>query len=322
MYTFQLLLPFLSTYILSNYIPFSKLPEKIRNKLPGLLWPDYWITKNIYQSEAVSTTDIASLSKKRPSPQLLLKMDNIMTSHMQDFLLLLTFGLCSPVLAIVIGLSIYISILHVRFIVGRFVLWRHPGLSSLISNLQDAPVSGRPSSRPLPSSRPNSRTSSVSVYQSDIGLIALTMALSDLGRSYHQVLWVIVWNSCLFWALLSWDIAGDEVGWNHCIWVPFLSIGHIVLMRIVIQTKRKYEDRFMKTETSADLIISDLHERGSVDIEELEENRKTVLTSPISPFSSIHAADASPSRSHLPSSITSPMTINQNMGIELNTPLS
>jgi hypothetical protein len=287
-YSIQLLLPLLSSLLLSRWVSYPSLPLAIRKKLPGVLWPHHWLAKN---SAGLSDS---SLSQQRPAPRLLLRMDTIMTGHMQDLLILLTFGLCCPLLALVIGASVLSSILNVRLMIGRFILLRHPALKDLSpmsaqtnrssalmfrpsqpssSSLILRPTSLRWSSPPSPS-----RPASLRVSQSDISLVALTTALSDLGRSYHQVLWVIVWSSCFFWTFLSWDIGGDEVGWTHCLWLPLLSPVYIALIRLGISIERNYRDHYRSPNEAegGDEIVSEIHDRRSLDDDEAGILRPTL----------------------------------------------
>jgi hypothetical protein len=293
LYSLQLLLPFLNTLLLSRWLIYPSLPPILRKKLPGVLWPHHWLAKDpLSQQSNRPGSGMHSLpitaTQQRPTPRLLLRMDTIMTGHMQDLLILLTFGLCCPALAIVIGTSICFSILNVRLIIGRFILLRNPALQEQIeTNSFPSPLSPslsltlRPTSLPLPSSSTLSLPShrSLRVYQSDLSLVALTAALSDLGRSYHQVLWVIVWNSCLFWTFLSWDIGGDEVGWNHCLWLPLLSVGFIVLIRLGIVAERISRNlRSLGEDAAGDDVISEIHERSSLD----DDSRPTLELNPLS----------------------------------------
>jgi hypothetical protein len=284
-YTLQLITPFLSTVLLTQYLPYHRLPPWLRRKFPGVLWPHHWLAQNRYRNH---TQEEAS-PQERPLPSLLLRMDNIMTSHMQDILILLTFGLCCPLLAIVIGLSINISIWQVRLVVGRFVFLRNPSLKNFKveeNSSSSPPWAIRPS--PVASSclaSTSLRPESVSVSQSDLSLIALTAVISDLGRSYHQVLWVLVWSSCVFWAFLCWDISGDEVGWNQCYWIPLTAIGYISLIRLVISAGRNQAlVGGGREEIDLDGEVSMIYERRTSVGAEVDEEGRNVIELNASPI--------------------------------------
>ena len=43
--------------------------------------------------------------------------------------------------------------------------------------------------------------------------------------------WRLVWCSAIFVALLSWDMAMDEVGWLQSVWVPLVPLGYGMVLR-------------------------------------------------------------------------------------------
>lgn len=45
--------------------------------------------------------------------------------------------------------------------------------------------------------------------------------------------WLILTPSCFFVTLLSWDIAGDELGWKRSFWIPLTGIGIMLIMWII-----------------------------------------------------------------------------------------
>lgn len=272
-YTFQLLRPLLSTLLLTQYLPYRRLPPWLRKKFPGVLWPHHWLAR---KRDHLPGT---SYPQEYPLPSLLLNMDNIMTNHMQDLLILLTFGLCCPLLAVVIGFSIKISIWQVRLIIGRFVFERRS--LPLIEVKESLPSSPLWPSTPSPSvvtaipiASSLEQPENISASQSDISLIALTTVISDLGRSYHQILWVLVWSSCVFWAFICWDIGGDEAGWDNCYWLPLASVGYILLIRLVIFTERK---DLQKKGSARELSVMPSIQERSVGCGEDRETRQSVI---------------------------------------------
>ena len=42
--------------------------------------------------------------------------------------------------------------------------------------------------------------------------------------------WLIIIPSCLFITLLSWEIVGDEEGWNKSYWVVLIGIGMMIIL--------------------------------------------------------------------------------------------
>jgi hypothetical protein len=42
--------------------------------------------------------------------------------------------------------------------------------------------------------------------------------------------WPVILPSCFFVTLLSWDMAGDQGGWFHAIWVPIVGIAMVMIL--------------------------------------------------------------------------------------------
>jgi hypothetical protein len=147
-----------------------------------------------------------------------------MIKHLQGMLVLITFGLCCPPLAMAIALSMYLSLVQLRCVIGRFVLLRHP---NLIEESQT-----RPAVSPSSPSSPSSASALASV---DSSLGALKSGIMNLDRSFHQTAWIVVWTSCFFYVLLCWDIAGDEVGWERAMWVPLTAVGFLSCVSLFVK---------------------------------------------------------------------------------------
>lgn len=45
--------------------------------------------------------------------------------------------------------------------------------------------------------------------------------------------WLIITPSCMLMTLLSWDVAGDEVGWDKSYWIPLMGVGVIIMIGLV-----------------------------------------------------------------------------------------
>jgi hypothetical protein len=55
----------------------------------------------------------------------------------------------------------------------------------------------------------------------------------DLGSGLGCVdrcKWLIITPSCLFNTLLSWDVVGDQYGWDGSYWIIFLGVGVILMI--------------------------------------------------------------------------------------------
>lgn len=57
--------------------------------------------------------------------------------------------------------------------------------------------------------------------------------INILFESILSCKWLIIYTSCLFISLISWDIVSDEEGWNGSIWVPITGIGVIFIFYLI-----------------------------------------------------------------------------------------
>lgn len=133
---------------------YYNIPEWIMERLPGLAFPEFWSTTpsplNPIDQKALSltTTEMASTYRMRlePSPEQLLKADWVMAPLMMHATVLMTFGLCSPPLAITIIIAICTSVLRWKILVGRFVMKRlqfllnFNGIDSTADNKSNLPT--------------------------------------------------------------------------------------------------------------------------------------------------------------------------------------
>lgn len=145
-----------------------------------------------------------------PTPELLYKPSNVFASFMQDFCILMTFGICSPILSISITISSILTVLHYRIILGRFLYIRQSSLSQ--SSLIES------------SYQNNNRYNANNINSNDAAIIALENSLIGIPNLMILMVWPIVIISCLFISFLCWDISGDKIGWEKSIWAPSLAL--------------------------------------------------------------------------------------------------
>jgi hypothetical protein len=223
-YSLQALVYPLATYLLAKAVPFDQLPGWVRTKLPGILWPHHWLAESSpgglggdrgRHHDTESTMRTKEDKRELASAGTILKTDELMTKHLQGTLVLITFGLCCPPLALTISLSLFISLLQLRCLIGRFLLLRHP---TLLDQTLTSPAAALPSA--------------------DSALRALKSGIVNLDRSFHHTAWIVVWTSCFFFVLLCWDIAGDEVGWLRSLWVPGVAVGYLLSITLVVKWLR------------------------------------------------------------------------------------
>jgi hypothetical protein len=201
-------------------VDYSSFPGWMQSHLPGICWPLYW----------------KSDSYRKPSD--LLKSDKILSPITNNLMILLTFGLCSPILAFVIVCAIYLNGQQWLYFIGRFFLIRLKNPSKLMSSVSMSQESGQSVEISIDSTtslddtfnvethkefqfqrRRSDRGSMVSLV-TDESLFIVDAILQRVSGYYNVCIWPIMTASCLFITCLSWDMAGDRVGWSGAIWVP------------------------------------------------------------------------------------------------------
>ena len=112
-YSIQLLLP-LCVLMSLTYLPYESISPCVRHMLHGLLWPEYWLR----QESHVRTLNQNLVHN---DPTVLLKIRTIFCNDVfNNWLLVLTFGLCSPVLAVAIVCSVVLNMSLWVLLIGRF----------------------------------------------------------------------------------------------------------------------------------------------------------------------------------------------------------
>jgi hypothetical protein len=149
-----------------------------------------------------SNYDEQSLSRK------LMKVDNIICELLHHIGILLTFGLCCPVLAIAISTYVSIYVLVLLLVLGRFMMW-------LDNNKADSHAS-------------------ISV--------ALEMASRDVGLYVGNCMWEVVFMTSGFFALLCWDMASDRTYWKHAVWVAVTALVTPMIMWLCYLLYWRYYD--------------------------------------------------------------------------------
>lgn len=202
---------------------------------------------------------------------------------MNNMLLMMTFGLCSPVLALAIACAVILKMAFWMLLIGRFArsFFRKekekenveaavtvaPTPNSITASDTTNPMSSAASagdscttgdSRAVTMACTSSKDTDVTIttssrdstaellvrqsrishaIESKTGIHFSLMALAEMQIPLLRVLegsfWHIAWCSALFIALMSWDMATDEVGWLKSIWILVIPYGHVVVLRIL-----------------------------------------------------------------------------------------
>jgi hypothetical protein len=205
--SFQILITFLTLIIIFSASSMKQCPRWVLALLPGVCWPT--------DGESLGASDI-DLNEK---PIQLIKPHQIISKQMNHLILLLSFGLCSPVLCCYIGVSICLHLCVWLLLIGRFVSVRLDALSA-------------PTSSSLSTDRgslyflliSSSLIAEADKIVDDPLLRLLDQQLQSVNTSVLVCKWPVTLVSCFFVTLLSWDMAGDKGGWLQALWVPIVGL--------------------------------------------------------------------------------------------------
>ena len=172
---------------------------------------------------------------------------------------MLSFGLCSPILAVAVACTVVCRMNVLMLLIGRFT-------NVLKCDVDD------------------------DVKESvHYALVALGKIHFPLTEVLKQSFWAMVWTSAFFFSLVCWDIAGDEVGWRESVWIPIVTISYPLLFWLIalcvnhrdakLQRREDYDDEKMENMRDTDLELPSLQ---SVDAS-CSSTRSTVTDNPIQP---------------------------------------
>jgi hypothetical protein len=232
-YLYSVSLQLVSIFVVASST-FSFLPEG---------WLIKWISPIGWPLSLISKLNTLS---SNPSSRLI-SLHQIISNVVSNMILLLSFGLCSPVLAGYIALSTLVTTWCWLILVGRFVSCRLAVNHSLTANATSTTNSLHPEENPMSvlcsyqiddnkerGTQDESCTQSVdkSFQQSEDGfLILLNQQLSGVS-SLIVCKWPIISTSCFFMTLLCWEMVGDKLGWKAGFWVPVVGVFILLIVWI------------------------------------------------------------------------------------------
>ena len=212
---FQMLLPFGFVWF-QIMVKYSMIPSIFRFAFYGVIWPDYWLASH-------PKTE-AEMCQEAKEILILDTNDMVYADILTQLIVLLSFGMCSPMLAAAVSLAFAFKMLMWRMLLGRFVHCR-----MRLANLKRAEEDGERAV--VIEYDPNIH---------DLAIDALADATVDFVSVFEMCLWPLLMSSALFFAIICWDIAGDEVGSEASMWVPLLvcAIPFCLWMSVVFYKKR------------------------------------------------------------------------------------
>jgi len=227
-YAIQLILPLVMLVILVH-IPHKSVSPAIYAMIHGIIWPQYWL-----QGGEALTRNKAAVERK---PNDLLKLHAILCNDvLNNWLVMMTFGMCSPLVAVAVACAVSLKMSMWMLLIGRFT--RHALLNSSGSG---EGVSEGVSEGGGDVNRPDDimyieKRATVAPRQHlgevvSFALGALAGAHIPLSRVLGRTFWRLAWCSALFVGMIGWDIAADEVGWLQSLWVLVLPVACVLLLR-------------------------------------------------------------------------------------------
>jgi hypothetical protein len=242
-YMYSVSLQLISTFVRLGII------SSISSYLPGVwlrkwLSPIGWPLHLFHKLQEISHPTADSLSSPSSSPPppsiILIKPHQIILTVINNLILLLSFGLCSPVLGCYITLATCVTLWCWMMLVGRFISYHLEAKKSTSSTSEELPGDFQPEPNPISISglreieQETDKSSANQTNDSLKGKDSLIHLLNSQLRgvnSYPSVCkWPVISTSCLFVTLLCWDMVGDEVGWEKGLWVP--AAGVLMLLTI------------------------------------------------------------------------------------------
>jgi hypothetical protein len=88
-------------------------PRWFLTLFPGVCWPSHW--------QSVMTDSSFDLGRALEKKPIMIEPHQIITRTMNNIILLLSFGLCSPVLSVCIAVSICVHLCSWLLLIGRFL---------------------------------------------------------------------------------------------------------------------------------------------------------------------------------------------------------
>lgn len=245
MYSFQLLVPFIYMMLLS-LLEYEHIPAPIRPMLHAIIWPKYLIKqhrlRNVAHSPKERDGEKANydrfLEALVVTPSILFDSKTVITFDiLHNMSVLLTFGLCSPFLTIIIAMAMILKINMWLVLLGRFCNVFSSDGSSRISSVDNT-------ENEL-SVRVSQHKQQVPVTRDNIhpALIALSRVCIPIENVFKKSVWPITWTSAAFFAFLCWDISADKVGWWRAIWIPCLVLSFPVFMWLITKIAGNWGNR-------------------------------------------------------------------------------
>jgi Leucine-rich repeat (LRR) protein len=227
-----ILVSYIPVYLYSVSLQLVSLFMLLGIALSSCSLPEAWLTRWIspiqWPLPLLHKLLDKRLSQGRPPSSRLLDPHQIVSNVVSNTVLLLSFGLCSPVLACYITLSTCVTGWCWSMLVGRFVACRlHDAAATL------DPCAANPTSLARdPEEDKRGEVAPGGAVAEDPYLTHLEHQLRGVDSSLVVCKWPIISTSCFFVTMLCWDMVGDEVGWEKGLWVPVAGVLTLLILWI------------------------------------------------------------------------------------------
>jgi hypothetical protein len=215
-YMYSISLQLLSIFcqsIMIFSVSLTTLPSWWMNMFPGVYWPLRGDSLTPTPPHPSSPSHSTALALK------MIKPHKVITFAINNTILLLSFGLCSPVLSCYITLSLCVNLSFHLLTIGRFISLRLLDHSCL--------------PRSYKGSWSNSQQRdhhSQSIQSNEQLIILLNQQVEGAHASFKAGKWPVVFTSIFFITLLCWDMVGDQVGWYSGLWVPIVGFAMVLIL--------------------------------------------------------------------------------------------
>ena len=213
-YSIQLLVPIL-ILISMTCLPYETIPPCIRSSFHGIFSPTFWLKQNV--AKGVSN----------PNGKDMLKISTIYCNDVfNNALVILTFGLCSPVLALAVACAAVLKLSLWVVLVGRFTF----RVMNAGQEISDDP---KKLNAIVTMSDDVDKRSGTEEVPDHIALVELAAAHIPLHTLLAGSLWGLIFFSAFFIALLCWEISSDDIGLVPSLWALLFPLFYAVLLRAI-----------------------------------------------------------------------------------------
>jgi hypothetical protein len=264
-YAIQLALTVLMPTALYQIGKVSNVKTIINRKIiKGIIWPEYWADES---DSEVATENRTSLDK---DPTILLSSKSIICFDvLNNIMIMLTFGLCSPLLAAARTVVVVCKMHMWMMLLGRFTAQLHDSKSITDIDTGTGADTGRSG-------------------ELHFAVMALARVPFPVTKAMQQCFWLVAGISSVFVAMVAWDIAGDDVGWERSAWIPVVGVSYPMLLWLMARWvgvelqdetgKRKDNE---KNDDNSDYAVDvdvDVVERDGLSVVEMAEYDRSFST--------------------------------------------